>query len=307
MLSPEQDTVAITTWLLKIISTGVPIPRMIVWDFSQAVLISISIAFAHKRDLCDYMQTCYDIATQKSSILPATFIRLDVSHLVSIICRWDCLKRHPLPKVRQFFIRAICKAYKMETLHELEYFLESLLTVAISPSIGTSHGENLESQARYDFINNVIKGVSETNEEIHTDLDEIDLEIDCHTGWVEWSRRIYERASITESKCEEGSIVNAFYNIEVANKIKKLMNYVPIWTSILLPFFNIGSTIATSSSVESEFANIKKRVFKNELPLRADKFVMRHLDYIDGRIKEASSNCNIKDLKTETENNEEEN
>lgn len=41
MLSAEQDTIAITTWLLKIISTGVPIPRVTVCDFSQALLIII--------------------------------------------------------------------------------------------------------------------------------------------------------------------------------------------------------------------------------------------------------------------------
>ncbi|EZA47332.1 hypothetical protein X777_16383 [Ooceraea biroi] len=51
--------------------------------------------------------------------------------------------------------------------------------------------------------------------------------------------------------------------MDVANKIRKLINYLPIWTGILISFFNIGSTIATSSTVESKFANIKGRVFKN--------------------------------------------
>jgi len=58
MLSVEQDTIAITTWLLKIISTGVPILRVTVCDFSQAS--DITIVFAQKYDLRDYLQS-YDI------------------------------------------------------------------------------------------------------------------------------------------------------------------------------------------------------------------------------------------------------
>lgn len=225
MLSAQQDTVTNTSWLLKIISSGVSVSRMVVCDFSQALLISISIAFAHKRDLRDYMQTCYDLIMQKSQIMSATFIRLNVSHLISTICRWDCLKRNPLPKVRQFYIRAICQAFKMETLHNLEYFLEALLIVAMSPNIGTFCEQNLESQIRHDYVTNIIKGtLSEMNEEVHNsinNIDEIDLEVDCHTGWLDWSKIIYERASAIAIKCEDGNIINAFYNIEIAKKIKR--------------------------------------------------------------------------------------
>jgi len=62
----------------------------------------------------------------------------------------------------------------------------------------------------------------------------------------------------------------------------------------MLPYFKVDSVIATLSSVELEFANIKYRVFKNEFPLRIDKFIIRHLEYIDGRIKEASTNYSNK-------------
>lgn len=237
MLSAEQDTVAIITWLLKIISDKVPIPRIVVCDFSLALLSGISIAFAHKRDLRDYMQACYDVIIKKSQTLPDIFIRLDVSHLVAIICRWDCLKRHPLSKVRQFYIRIICQAYKMETLYELEQFFEAVLIVAMSPSIG----QNLQSQIKYDYVSNIIKGTFsdegfKSDEETCNNEDIIDLENNCYTGWLEWSKEIYEKATVT-ADCENGDNVNAFYSIEVANKIKKLMCYVPIWTGILLPFF----------------------------------------------------------------------
>lgn len=49
--------------------------------------------------------------------------------------------------------------------------------------------------------------------------------------------------------------------------------------------FQIETEIATSTSVEAEFAELKNRAFKGQLPMKADKFVHEHLDYIDGRIK----------------------
>jgi len=49
--------------------------------------------------------------------------------------------------------------------------------------------------------------------------------------------------------------------------------------------FNTGEEIATSSSVEVAFADLKNRAFKGQLPMRADKFVHQHLDYLDGRMK----------------------
>lgn len=52
--------------------------------------------------------------------------------------------------------------------------------------------------------------------------------------------------------------------------------------------FQIGEEIDTSSSVEAAFADLKNRVFKNQLPTRTDKFVYEHLDYLDGKIKLAS-------------------
>lgn len=44
-----------------------------------------------------------------------------------------------------------------------------------------------------------------------------------------------------------------------------------------------------SSSVEAEFNNLKNRVFSNKLPMRIDRFVLEHLDYLDGWIKDASN------------------
>lgn len=295
MLSAEQDTVAIVTWLLRLIRDGIPIPRMVVCDFSQALLIALSIAFAKRADLKDYMQGCYDILNNKPTAPLGTYIRLDVSHVVAIICRWDCIKRHPLVKVKQFFIRSLCHAYQMQSFAELESFMQSILTVALSQTLGSVSGRKLPSQVEFDRVNSKIKGMSnlETIDSLSKAAegqeDTANFTEDCPDGWVAWSTAIYDRASDLAAESTEGETYNACCNLEIAHKIRKLMHYSPIWTGIMSPSFGIDCKIATSSSVESEFANIKYRTFKTELPLRADKFVLRHIDYLDGRVKEAST------------------
>lgn len=66
--------------------------------------------------------------------------------------------------------------------------------------------------------------------------------------------------------------------------------------------FQIGEEIATSFSVETAFADLKNRAFKNQLPMRADKFVHEHLDYLDRKIKLASCQKDILSANYEQQN-----
>lgn len=66
-----------------------------------------------------------------------------------------------------------------------------------------------------------------------------------------------------------------------------------LWTRVMLPIFGKGSIIATSAAIESEFCDIKKRAFKGELPMRVDKFILKHLDHIDNKLKLLSNESDI--------------
>lgn len=59
------------------------------------------------------------------------------------------------------------------------------------------------------------------------------------------------------------------------------------------PYFKISGKIATSSSVEAEFSDLKSRAVKGQLPMRIDKFIIQHLKYLDAKI---SLTCNEKDI-----------
>lgn len=290
MVSTAQNSAIITFWLLEMLRDGSPVPRMVVCDFGRAILTAVAKAFAYCCDLRGYMQKCYDLVISNvKSESPGCYIRLDVSHLIAMVARWDCLRGKP-SKVRQLFIRGIAQIYQMQSVIEAEYVIESLLVIALSEDVGcTEQNFPVESEIRLRYANNLIKGCidhdDQEGEERNADLD------DENAGsWAGWSRSIYERAKAISAKTSAGGIVNAFHNVQVAEKIKNLVAYLPIWTGIMRPHFNIGKTVATSSSVEVEFSNLKSQTFKNLLPMRIDKFILNHLEYLSGRVKSASAN-----------------
>lgn len=61
MISTKHDAVIITYFLLEILRSAAPIPRMVVCGFAQAMLIAIVRAFANTTDLRSYMQTCFEL------------------------------------------------------------------------------------------------------------------------------------------------------------------------------------------------------------------------------------------------------
>lgn len=133
---------------------------MVVCDFSCAILIAIARAFSDCADLRNYMQTCYDIAVLKKDVkAPRCYIRLDVSHLIATVARWNCLKGKPR-KVRQYFLRCIAYAYKIDSFTQLQIFLESVLVVSMSEEIGCHQANDLQSEICLRYTNNAIKGIA---------------------------------------------------------------------------------------------------------------------------------------------------
>lgn len=137
-------------------------------------------------------------------------------------------------------------------------------------------------------INDCIKGIcieeSDVKYEISSTSDDFDYD-EVPSTWQSWSDEIYVKANTLALNSHNGNIVNAFYNPKAAQKLKSLIKHLPLWTGIMRPYFNAGTEIATSSSVESIFAEYKSGLFKGCIPMRVDKFVVNHLNYIDGRIR----------------------
>jgi len=134
-------------------------------------------------------------------MLPFCYIRLDVCHLISMVSKWKCLKGKDKILVRAFFLRCIGQAYLMDSFKELEYFMESVLSVALSKSIGcTTSGNKLMSDVRMQYLNNKIKGNSNIHDILKTaenndenpeseslSEDFSKYETDHNTDWMKWN------------------------------------------------------------------------------------------------------------------------
>ncbi|CAL1677483.1 unnamed protein product [Lasius platythorax] len=112
MISAKQDaSIIISYFLSEIVRNGAPIPKIVVTDFGKAILIAVARIFGNCIDLNHYMQICYKILHNiYSDNIPQCYIRLDISHFIGMIARWECL-RGKAPKIRQFYLKSLGRAY----------------------------------------------------------------------------------------------------------------------------------------------------------------------------------------------------
>src|SRR5258705_1675906 len=69
----------------------------------------------------------------------------------------------------------------------------------------------------------------------------------------------------------------------------------------MMPFCKFGSIVASSAPVESDFCDLKRRVWKNvQLPLRLDEFIFKHLKSISGTFILAAANQRVDVIGSET-------
>jgi len=193
----------------------------------------------------------------------------------------------------------------MQSLEELYSLLMSLLVVALSEEIGYRDNDSVPAEKCLQVANNFIKGVHIEEIDVKYEIsNDFDVE-ETPLSWQKWSDDIYNKANDLALKSQNGNVINAFYNPAAAKKIKSLIQNLPLWTGIMRPYFKCDTEIATSSSVESIFAEYKTRLFKGCIPMRVDKFVVSHLDYLDGRLRlDFASNATEQNIKTSPKRNE---
>lgn len=140
MISADQRSFIIAHFLRFILTKNVPRPSIVLCDFGRALVNAVAEVFGRCYDLRDYLQKCYDVIVQGSSVVPTAYIRLDVTHFIAMVSRWKCFDKKIIA-ARRFYIRCISQAYQMQDFDKLKDFIESMLAVALSESIGnTSDG-----------------------------------------------------------------------------------------------------------------------------------------------------------------------
>lgn len=303
MLSAVQNTNAIQYWLFEIMRIGslkksnFPLPQEVVSDFDKALMGAISRAFGQCKNLRDYLSKCLLAINEDSrSHLPRCYLRLDISHYVAFVARWK-LFRSVNPIVKKFYIRVMCLFTKITTLKAFKKLVKSALILSYSETCGkTENGTNSLAEEARIFITECIKGVesfSDTHDEITEDSlfsEEEFNEDDDDDGQDtvdSWANLFFQECTNEAREATIGNDANAYYCPEISRKIKYMLPYFPLYTGVMISIFGYGAINASSSAVESEFHDIKRRVFGSEytLPLRVDKFLTIHLRSFSGKAK----------------------
>ncbi|KOB64605.1 Uncharacterized protein OBRU01_23985 [Operophtera brumata] len=230
MVSADQRSIIVNSFLSHILAENAPIPPIVVTDFGWSLLIAVAQVFGGCVNLSDYLQKCYNAITNEATSLPSTFMRLDVCHLMSMVTRWPSLKGKDKCLVRRFYKWCIGKAHQITNLEDLSYFIESVLIVAISKCIGFEPSGKLQpSVDRLNFLNSKIKGIELNNDDDNEDADQSDEEArninngeceivaeqnaaECEserTGWKSWRDKLYDAAVKIADQSSNGDTINA--------------------------------------------------------------------------------------------------
>lgn len=81
----------------------------------------------------------------------------------------------------------------------------------------------------------------------------------------------------------EGEYDNSQYTTELVPLIVNAMKLYPCWSRIMRKSFGYGEATVSSSRVESNFNQLKNRVFEGDnLAIRVDDFVEKLITYYNG-------------------------
>ncbi|KAM3615328.1 uncharacterized protein V6R79_000278 [Siganus canaliculatus] len=165
--------------------------------------------------------------------------------------------------------------------------LHAITVVALSESEGDdSSGAPLPSEMCKKYLKAQIaeEFVSIPDEEV-----EGQEPVDAGTHQIQTDARQWVTEICEESRSlamAEGDRDNIHFLPEIIPHIIRLGSYLPFWTGIMVPLFRSTSITATSAAVEAEFKNMKHGLFKHEnLPILVDRFVARHLSFIEGNMR----------------------
>lgn len=291
MISEKQDGLTIFNWLSQWLRSGIQPPNEAICDFSFAILSAMSRAFCEGNSLSSYLAISFNILVGQEKQLPQCFIRIDVAHMMKIFCRLKSLCGIKNKHLKQFYVRGLRLLLTTSEIDEFKNILMSLLTIMLSETDGWLN-DNIVSPAEScrEHILNLIKGIKldEGDElEFENDIlnDEPVIENEETPSCIEDFLRNIESTSIFNSN-KVGNRISAYYLPDLAKDVMRLCKYFPLWTGIMKYKYKSPFLIASSSAVESDFGELKRKILRFDCqPMSVDRFVSKHLISIDSNSK----------------------
>lgn len=297
MLSESQNAVSIYSWLANWMRIGASKPQEVVTDMSLALIYACIMAFSNSKSLKEYITKCYKTLFENEPLKEICYIRNDVAHFIKLVSQWSSLrKQHKLTK--QLYLRAVGQLIQCTDITHMENIFQAIFTVAYSDTEGVNaYGEETICEMRKKWLIKLCAtGLTETIESIlemnSNDLNDIknfkmDVRDDSKNEFEVWVKNIAESCKCIVNKADQvGDRGNQQYLPEIVDDILNSCKLLPLWSAIMAKYFPSSPTIGSSAPVESNFNNIKNRVFANKnLPIRIDKFTQILVKSNDGQAK----------------------
>jgi len=305
MISEQHDTLSIYMWLTRWLRCGVKTPKMVISDQSLAIMSALVQSFTQYKSLQEYLEICFKFTLNKinKNKIPSCYIRNDINHFVNLISKWTPLKKSKFPRTKQLFVRSMTLLVYCKSMDEAKKILEAIFKIALSKYDGpllvpTVYEKDTPCAISKRYLQTLISNKSSYLQEFDDLIDEnniisennVNKEIEDNEDICEDFVGSFENwASLIADDCRskidkiEGEFDNAQYTPELIPLVIKCMKLYPCWSGIMTKWFGYGEATVSSSRVESNFNQIKNRVFKTEnLPIRVDDFVQKLINYYKG-------------------------
>ncbi len=288
MLSESHNIPAISYWLNLWTRCGVPAPKVVVSDFSKALLGACSRAFT-ACDLDGYVLKCAKVVSggpESLAELPETCLRVDIAHFIKIFAQWKGFIGKS-KRMKEFYMRCVGQLVQVPW-NRFCSILFHLIRVGSSETQLAEGGLVRESKQ---YLTTLISGTSvdlgAEDSEMRTGSDTQAFGI-VGQGGQKFKDMIGQATSgsLSEEVTQEGEEDNAHFFPEFVEHLITYFPTAPLWSAIMCDYFGHPCKTASSATVENYFNHLKTHVFANvRLPIRADHFLVEHMNSIGGQLK----------------------
>lgn len=286
MISEKHDVNMISYWLGEFLKEA-PTPDEAVSDYSLALLNAMCLSF-NKRTLKTYVTDCFRTINNVVLQHPiCTYIRVDIAHLMNILCKKKIFNGK-LPSVKDFYARCLGLLTTCKSLRSFKKLMKNVLIVALSECDGQDDvGNDIQSETKKKKIFRKIETFSINEQdmidrECFDDSDDLE-EVEEISLFIQG---ILEEAEKIAELCKGFQRPNPYYSPQIVDVLIKLAKQFPLWTNVMGSTFPQSASVASSARCESYFKELKSSLGGQAYkPLRADKFIAKHLRWIENSTK----------------------
>lgn len=281
MVSEKHDTNILSYWLREWLRCGGSCPKEVVIDYSFALLNAVALSF-NNCDLNTYVENCMIVLQDTNyTNIPKCIIRIDIAHLIKMVCRWKCFQ-NTHPRVKDFFVRCIGILSTTTTFANFKQICLDILIVAFSEMEDINNPDDniltcFNAQQR---LLSMIKTQEMQYEDIRGECEDDVLDDEYENNRINTLLHTIEAES--KKLINTGNRPNPYYCYNFGTNLLRICKQFPLWTAVMKPN---ELTSASSARSEEYFNELKNLIFASKRNIRIDKFLVSHIRSLAGTVK----------------------